>query len=128
MSRFAPTPLRPTPSGLLVDLAASTPPKSRPLCPMWPIASMLGAPCWPLQRITSPVNESCPPSPKVPRVLVWLAAWCSGSCAGSLVVGPHLSADKRFPQCPCEGGESCGGDELAAPVRGVVHLDLLPGS
>ena len=29
---------------------------------------MLGAPCWPLQCWISAVNESCPPSPNVPRV------------------------------------------------------------
>ena len=54
----APIPLVPMPSGLLVDAAASTPPKSFPSRPMCPIASMLGAPCWPLKCITSDVNES----------------------------------------------------------------------
>jgi len=57
-----------------VAAAASTPPKSRPLWPMCPMASMLGAPCWPLQCWTSAVNESFPPSPKTPRVPAWVAA------------------------------------------------------
>src|SRR6267142_1551927 len=122
MSRFAPTPLRPMPSGLLVDLAASMPPNSNPLWPMWPIASILGAPCWPLQRITSPVNESWPPSPKEPRVL----HRADELVDVVVVVGPDFAADQRFTQCSRDGGESCGGDEPAAPVAGVFHADLLP--
>ena len=120
---------------------------------------MLGAPCWPLQRITSPVKESWPPSPKAPRVLVWLAA--CGSFAGSSVIEklgltPAIgefssqSCDRSksracftarmnfsdvvvsssaltsrpisaSPRCCRDGGESCGRDELAAPVSGVFH-------
>src|ERR1043165_2239696 len=63
----------------LVDLNASTPPKSLPLWPMWPIASMLGAPCCPLKRITSPANVSWPLSPNRLSVLVWFAAPSFGS-------------------------------------------------
>ena len=70
----APTPLAPMPSGFEVDAAASTPPKSLPSRPMCPIASMLGAPCWPLKCMTSAVKESWPPSPNVPRVFACVAA------------------------------------------------------
>src|SRR6185436_7751814 len=68
MSRCAPTPLRPMPRVSLVALAASTPPNSSPLWPMWPIASIEGAPCCPLHCWISEVKESWPSESKVPRV------------------------------------------------------------
>src|SRR6185503_14932056 len=73
MSRCAPTPLRPMPRVSAVAAAASTPPNSLPSRPMWPMASMLGAPCWPLHCWISEVKDSLPPSPNAPRVLACVA-------------------------------------------------------
>ena len=47
MPRFAPMP-----AGVDVAATASTPPWSFRSRPMWPIASMVGAPCWPLKYIS----------------------------------------------------------------------------
>src|SRR5437867_3749248 len=74
MARWAPTPLRPSPRGSLVAAMASTPPKSRPSRPMWPRASILGAPCWPLHCMISEVNDRWPSKAGLWIVLAWVAS------------------------------------------------------
>src|SRR5256712_1983014 len=64
--RFAPMP-----PGVDVAVTASTPPKSFRSRPMWPMASIVGAPCWPLKYMTSEAHDTRLPGacPKISWVI-----------------------------------------------------------
>ena len=55
------------------------------------MASMLGAPCWPLQCITSAANESCPLSPNVPRVFACVATSSNENGGFTDAIGDSVS-------------------------------------
>src|SRR5438034_105853 len=62
--RFAPMP-----PGVDVAATASTPPKSFRSRPMWPMASIVGAPCWPLKYMISEAHDTRLPVgvPQIPE-------------------------------------------------------------
>src|SRR5882724_8021461 len=64
--RFAPMP-----PGVDVAVTASTPPKSFRSRPMWPMASIVGAPCWPLKYMISDAHDTRLPGacPKISWVI-----------------------------------------------------------
>src|SRR3989454_9509202 len=61
----------PMPPGVDVAVTASTPPKSFRSRPMWPMASIVGAPCWPLKYMISEAHDTRLPGacPKISWVI-----------------------------------------------------------